>query len=154
VPAVEATRSYDRRVVLVVAAIVVDSLREPRRLLAARRVVGDVPGRWELPGGKVEVGEAPITALRRELAEELGVAVEVGVELISPSGSAWPINDRYAMRTWFAEITAGVPMPTGSHDQLRWLTPEELVDVDWLAPDRPIVETVRSCLIEGGSARS
>jgi 8-oxo-dGTP diphosphatase len=141
-------------VVLVVAAILVDSLRQPRCLLAAQRAAGAMAGRWEFPGGKVEVGETRIAALRRELAEELGVAVEVGVELGDPSGSTWPINDQYAMRTWFAEITAGVPVPTGSHGQLRWLTPEELFDVDWLAPDRPIVETVRSWLIEGRSARA
>lgn len=133
--------------ILVVAAIIVDSLVAPTRLLAARRSPGTaLGGGWELPGGKVEPGEEPGEALRRELVEELSVEVEIGLELRNPAGDAWPINEGFAMRTWFVEIRTGSLSPTGGHDQLRWLAPAELLDTAWLTPDRPIVEYIRSWL--------
>jgi 8-oxo-dGTP diphosphatase len=53
-------------VILVVGAIIVDSLAAPTRTLAARRSSGALAGGWEFPGGKVESGEQPIDALREE----------------------------------------------------------------------------------------
>ena len=57
---------------LVVGAVIVDDLRHPRRVLAARRATpAPLTGRWEFPGGKVEDGELPEAALRREIREKL-----------------------------------------------------------------------------------
>ncbi len=61
---------------LVVAALVVNERDEI--LLTQRRADQDLPGLWELPGGKIEPGEAPEAALVRELAEEIGVEARVG----------------------------------------------------------------------------
>lgn len=125
---------------LVVAAIIVDDLQRPRRVLATRRATPPgLAGRWEFPGGKVEDGETATAALRRELLEELEIGVRLGDEIRAPDGLRWPISATYAMRTWLAEITAGHAHSTGSHDQLRWLTIEELGGVDWLDADRAIV---------------
>ena len=130
--------------ILVVAAVIVDDLAHPTRLLAARRATPrSLAGGWEFPGGKVELGEEPIAALHRELAEELQVTVELGAEFCPSKGSAWPIVPGHAMRLWFAVITSGTPTPTGSHDQLRWLAGEELDRVAWLAADTPIVTQLR-----------
>jgi 8-oxo-dGTP diphosphatase len=136
--------------ILVVAAVIVDDLIEPTRLLAARRAAPSVlAGGWEFPGGKVEAGEDPTAALHRELDEELQITVELGRELRRPAGGAWPISARGELRLWFALISSGVPTPTGSHDELRWLTGDQLDTVDWLPADRAIIADLTERLRKG-----
>jgi 8-oxo-dGTP diphosphatase len=132
-------------VILVVAAVIVDDLTIPTRLLAARRAAPlRLAGGWEFPGGKVEPDEDPLAALHRELAEELCVTVELGNELTNPRGGPWPISDRHEMRLWFARIIGGTPMTTGPHDLLRWLSRDQLAEVNWLPADRVIVDLLGS----------
>jgi 8-oxo-dGTP diphosphatase len=127
--------------ILVVAAAIVDDLAAPTRVLAARRAApSTLAGGWEFPGGKVEPGEDPTAALHRELAEELQITVDLGAEMCPPHGAAWPIVPEHEMRLWFAVVTSGPPIPTGSHDELRWLTSEQLDGVAWLPADRAILE--------------
>ena len=91
---------------LVVGAAIVDDLDRPTRLLAARRTGPPaLAGGWELPGGKVDPGEDSVTALHREVREELGVLVELGKEVPGPVDGAWPLGDRYVMRVWLARVT-------------------------------------------------
>ncbi|MBV7363242.1 NUDIX domain-containing protein [Actinomycetaceae bacterium TAE3-ERU4] len=69
---------------LVAAAAIVDRLDNPTLLLCAQRSYPpELKGMWELPGGKVEVGETPRAALCRELHEELGVKVRFGPRIHS-----------------------------------------------------------------------
>ncbi|MEV0892899.1 (deoxy)nucleoside triphosphate pyrophosphohydrolase [Promicromonospora sp. MEB111] len=134
----------------VVAAAIVDDLDRPTRLLAARRSApAALAGRWELPGGKVEPGEAHVDALRRELAEELGVRVDVGAEVPGPDDGAWPITERHRMRVWLALLAHGTPEPLEDHDELRWLTAAELDDVPWLDGDIQIVTALAGRLTRG-----
>ncbi|MFI1923189.1 MULTISPECIES: (deoxy)nucleoside triphosphate pyrophosphohydrolase [unclassified Streptomyces] len=131
------------RIVVVGAALL-----DAGRLLAARRSAPpELAGRWELPGGKVERGEAPEAALVRELREELGVEAET-VERIP---GEWPLRPPYALQVWTARLRPGsaAPEPLQDHDALRWLTPAEIWDVDWLDQDVPAVRETLSKLGTG-----
>ena len=119
------------------------------RVLAARRTrPPELAGHWEFPGGKVEPDEDPAVALRREIAEELDLAVTVGVELAGPDG-AWPISSAYELRL-FVTAVADDRRPTAGadHDQLRWLGPAELDSVAWLPADRQALGAVAAYIAE------
>ena len=130
----------------VVGGAVLDSLTEPRRLLVARRTAPpQFAGMWEFPGGKVESGETGEQALHRELLEELGVSVQLGAELVNGSAGGWPLNERAAMRVWFAEVLDGVPAPLQDHDELRWISLRDhdgVLGLPWIPADLPIVEAL------------
>ncbi|WP_329271391.1 (deoxy)nucleoside triphosphate pyrophosphohydrolase [Streptomyces sp. NBC_01451] len=132
-PAAGSEHAVEARVVVVGAAL----LRDGRLLAARRSAPPELAGRWELPGGKVEPGEAPQDALVRELREELGVDAEP-VERIP---GEWPLRAPYVLWVWTARLPAGSaePKPLQDHDELRWLTPAEIWDVDWLDQDVPAV---------------
>lgn len=130
---------------LVVAAVLVDDLAHPTKALAARRTRPErLVGRWELPGGKVEPGEDPLAALHRELDEELGITVEVGDELVGPSGpgSTWVLTSGLVMRVWWCAVASGVPEPAEAHDALAWVDAASINDLAWLDPDLPVVDAI------------
>ncbi|MFI6491889.1 (deoxy)nucleoside triphosphate pyrophosphohydrolase [Streptomyces sp. NPDC050564] len=122
------------RIVVVGAAL----LSEGRLLSARRSAPPALAGRWELPGGKVEPGENPEHALVRELREELGVEAEP----LERVPGEWPLKPGYVLRVWTARLLPGSaePRPLEDHDELRWLTPGEIWDVDWLDADVPAVK--------------
>ncbi|MFI6346483.1 (deoxy)nucleoside triphosphate pyrophosphohydrolase [Streptomyces sp. NPDC050560] len=111
------------------------------RLLAARRSAPpELAGRWELPGGKVEPGEAPESALMRELTEELGIET---LPMARVPGQ-WPVGAGRTLQVWVVSLLAGKPEPLQDHDEVRWLEPDAIWDVDWLPGDVPAVrETLR-----------
>jgi 8-oxo-dGTP diphosphatase len=135
----------------VVAAAIVDDLDHPTRLLAARRTEPPaLAGGWEFPGGKVDPGESPADALHREIREELGVTIRVGMRLPSPEADGlWPLGERYRMHVWLAVAADGEPEPIEDHDALQWLTRTTLYAVAWLPADLPIVAALERLMVGG-----
>ena len=126
-----------QRVGVVGAALVRDG-----RVLASRRTEPPrLAGLWEFPGGKVEPGEDDAQALRRELAEELRVTVEVGARL----GEDLPIGETGVLRVYLCRLLEGEPALV-DHDAHRWLAADELDDVPWIPVDLPLVEQLRPLL--------
>ena len=128
---------------MVGAAIVADG----GVLAARRRYPTEYAGRWEFPGGKVDAGEPPEQALVREIAEELGCTVKV--ESWLPGLSRWRSGaDDVELAVALCRLVEGRPAAT-EHDELRWLGPEQLGDVDWLEPDRPFLAALQERLLDG-----
>lgn len=123
---------------LVVGAAIV---RDGHVLAARRSYPAADAGRWEFPGGKVTPGESPESALVREVAEELGCAVTVEAWL--PGSVRWRSDEvELELRVALCRLVGGEPMAR-EHDALRWLSTDELDDVDWLEPDRPFLAALR-----------
>ena len=154
--------------VQVVGAAVLDSFKNPTRLLIAQRSAPPIlAGLWEFPGGKVEAAESCEQALARELSEELGVRILVGAEVPGPHVQGWPLNERLAMRVFFAEIFSGTPDTLEDHSALRWMPlppagegileaveAAEILALPWIPADFPIVEALLQQLGQSGSGRS
>src|SRR5512144_2187593 len=119
---------------LVVAGLLA---RDGRVLVTQRRADQALPLQWEFPGGKVEPGEAPVAALARELAEEIGVTVEVG-RIWDVLFHAYPAFD-LVMLVYACRIVDGSPRPVEVAD-LAWVAARDLARWDILPADRPLVE--------------
>lgn len=127
----------DRPRKLVVAGLIVGDDR--RVLITQRRADQALPLQWELPGGKVEPGEAPVAALVRELQEELGVTATVG-RIWDVLFHAYPAFD-LVMLVYTCRLAPGeVPRAVEVAD-LAWVRSEELPGTwDILPADRPLVD--------------
>ncbi len=115
------------------------------QVLACRRAAGrPAAGKWEFPGGKIEPGETPEAALRREITEEFSVLISAG-DLVAVAVTE--VDGRQIELSGYRVINYH-PAPAAStdHDQLRWLGLDELEELDWAEPDLPIVRK----LIEEG----
>lgn len=110
--------------------------REGRVLAAQRSVFGSLPLKWEFPGGKLEEGETEEEGLVREIQEELCVEIVIGKRL--------PVTERDdVVRTIqlvpFVCVLSTHDITLTEHEQMLWLTPEELPELDWAEADRDVL---------------
>lgn len=120
----------------VVAAVI----QHADKIFACRRGPGmDMAGSWEFPGGKLEPGEEPQTALVREIKEELGCTVTVG-EFITRTEYEYDFGT-IALTSYFCELEYGTPT-LSEHDDSGWFTSQQLQNLHWAPADIEAVQIV------------
>ncbi|QFQ12621.1 (deoxy)nucleoside triphosphate pyrophosphohydrolase [Pseudoprevotella muciniphila] len=119
----------------VVAAII----HKGDKILATQRGYGEWKDFWEFPGGKMEAGETPEEALRREIWEELEtrIVVERFVKTIDWDYPAFHLT----MHCYLCRVESGC-LKLKEHEAARWLTKDDLDSVEWLPADRDVVKEI------------
>ena len=120
------------KTVKVVAAVI----RKENMIFATARGYGPFKGQWEFPGGKVEAGETPQTALKREILEELETEINVG-DLIGTIEYDYP-TFHLSMDCFWCEIVSGA-LVLKEAEAAAWLSQDELYSVRWLPADKTLI---------------
>jgi 8-oxo-dGTP diphosphatase len=124
--------------------VVAGFIRSGDKILIGQRPENNsLAGQWEFPGGKIESGEAPETALARELNEELGIDAEIGELKFSCTHSYGDVNILilfYEVRYWKGEPKAK------HHLMLEWILPEELIHRNIPEANRKMLDRIFNAL--------
>ena len=110
------------KTIKVVAAVICDNMKEKNKIFATARGYGELKGGWEFPGGKIEAGETPQEALKREIMEELDTEIKVG-DLIDTIEYDYP-TFHLSMDCFWAEVTAG-HLELKEAEAAKWLTKDQ-----------------------------
>ena len=127
------------KTIRVVAAVI----RDKEKIFATARGYGEFKGQWEFPGGKVEPGETPQQALKREIMEELNTEIEVG-ELIDTIEYDYP-TFHLSMDCFWAKVSVG-ELELKEAEAAKWLTKDELDSVAWLTADITLIGKIKECM--------
>ena len=123
----------------VVAAII----RKDDKIFATQRGYGEWKDWWEFPGGKMESGETPEEALKREILEELSTGINVD-EFLCTVEHDYPAF-HLKMHCYLCSLVTEA-LHLNEHEAAKWLTKDELDGVKWLPADLEVIEDVR-CLM-------
>lgn len=124
------------KTVRVVAAVI----RDNNRIFATQRGYGDLKGGWEFPGGKIEKGETPQEALKREICEELDTEILVG-ELIDTIEFDYP-TFHLSMDCFWCEVVKG-DLVLKEHEAAKWLNNNTIDEVEWLPADVTLIDVIK-----------
>ena len=128
------------KTIRVVAAVILSD----DKIFTTQRGYGEFKGGWEFPGGKIEEGESPQNALKREIMEELDTEIVVG-ELIHTVEYDYP-TFHLSMDCFWCEILNG-DLVLKEHEAAKWLTKEQLNEVDWLPADVTLIDIIKSSIV-------
>lgn len=131
------------KTIRVVAAVIKAEKNGEPIIFATQRGYGEFKDGWEFPGGKIQEGETPQQALKREIMEELDTEIEVG-ELIDTIEYDYP-EFHLSMDCFWCSIVKG-DLVLKEHEAARWLTKESLDEVDWLPADKDLIEKIRKSI--------
>ena len=121
--------------------------RNGKILIAKRIVRGDMGGRWEFPGGKIEEGEDYITAVKREMQEELGSDCQVYEKLAE--GTFFHKDKECfvtAYRVTLANDGITAPFKLSEHTEIAWVDPAEIAGLSFVDSDLNILEQIKKSL--------
>lgn len=127
------------KTIRVVAAVI----RDKDRIFATQRGYGEYKDGWEFPGGKIEEGETPEQALKREIMEELDTEITVG-ELIDTIEYDYP-NFHLSMDCFWCELVSG-DLTLKEHEAAKWLDKNTLDSVSWLPADITLIDKIKAVL--------
>lgn len=121
----------------VVAAVI----KHEGKIFATQRGYGEFKDGWEFPGGKMELGESPQEALKREIKEELDTDIRVG-KLIKTVDTDYP-TFHITMHVFWAEVVSG-ELKLLEHEAAKWLPIDENLKtaVEWLPADLDVVKII------------
>ncbi|MCQ6275554.1 (deoxy)nucleoside triphosphate pyrophosphohydrolase [Bacillus sp. V3B] len=122
--------------IYVVGAVIIEN---GKILCAQRGPSKSLPLKWEFPGGKIEEGESPQEALKREINEEIQCKIEVG-DQIEHTVYEYDFGVVH-LTTFYCKLIEGKPVLT-EHISIKWLSPEALKPLDWAPADIPAIEKI------------
>ena len=128
---------------VVAAAIKAENGKGQPIIFATQRGYGDLKGGWEFPGGKIEEGETPQEALKREIMEELDTEISVG-DLIDTIEYDYP-TFHLSMDCFWCQIVKG-DLVLKEHEAAKWLSKDELDSVEWLPADVTLISGINLML--------
>lgn len=123
----------------VVAAVIINN----KKVFATQRGYGEYKDRWEFPGGKIEKGETPEDALKREILEELETKIEVK-EKLKTIEYDYP-TFHISMDCYLCSILDG-KLILKEHEASSWLSKQELYSVNWLDADLEVLDIVSNLI--------
>lgn len=126
---------YKMKRIEVVAAIIIKG----NQVFATQRGYGEFKGWWEFPGGKIESGECPQEALKREIKEELNAEISVG-ELLETV--EWDYPTFHLTMHCFICTLESESLHLNEHEDSAWLTKETLDSVKWLPADLILLDKI------------
>lgn len=126
--------------IYVVGAVIIEN---NKILCAQRGATKTLAYKWEFPGGKIEEGETPQAALKREINEEMNCSIEIGEEIET---TVYEYDFGFVhLTTFYCHLLSGTPTLT-EHVAIQWLSAHELISLDWAPADIPAVHNIQKKL--------